>query len=172
MLYRFKNFVSETFEPRNVDSRDKSMDEIVKQKEISGEVYIDFREYPMFLITPDNGKLSTVGSIVKRNPWSAGLQIKKDGKNLYEFAFYLHPVFADAKKKNLYEPYKLDEVEVLGCGKKFAGHKILLDGNVHKLLSNMCKLIYDGYPNGVKNASDLTQQVIEAAISKNILIKR
>lgn len=174
MLYRFKNFTNETFLPRNMKERDPKMDIIIKQKETTGEVYIDFRDRNVTLIkNADNGKIYTIGSITKRNPWSASIQFKKDLKNnksesyhLGEFVFYLVPIYADAKKKNLYDPYKLDNMEILGRG--FKDYKILYDQNVDKLVENQCKLIYYNEENGVEKAKDLKKEVIKMAFDKNI----
>ena len=171
MLHRFKDFTSETFHPKNTQVRDLEMDEIIKKKEVDGEVYVDYRDRPVTLIRDsDKAVIPMVGSITKRNPWSASIQFKVDGVLVCEFAFYLHAVFADARKKNLYEPYKLDDMEILGRSKNY---KIVYDKSVDKLVENMCKLIYNSeIDSGVKNAQDLKKEIVEMALAKTIFIEK
>jgi len=171
MLYRFKDFVSETFHPRGVQSRDPKMDNIIKQKEESGQVYVDYREWPAVIVREsDNANIPVLGSITIRNPWSTSIQFKKDNNVLCEFVFYLHAIFADARKKNLYEPYKLDDMEIQGRSKKY---KIIYDDNVDKLVENMCKLIYNKeIDSAIKKSQDLKKDVIEMALTKTLFIEK
>lgn len=171
MLHRFKDFTSETFLPRNTQQRDFEMDDLIKQKEVSGEVYIDWRERPVILVREsDKANIPTMATIVKRNPWSASIHFKVKDQLLCEFAFYLHPVFADTKKKNLYEPYKLDNMEILGRFKKY---QIVYDENLDKLVENSCKLIYNSeQSSGVKNSLDLKKEILKMAFEKTFFIEK
>lgn len=168
-MLRFREYVVETFVPRDMTNLDAELDSLEKQKQEAGEVFIDWSKRKVKLLKSDNGTITIDASVYKRNPWSSGLQFFKDGVNIGEFHFFLKPIFAGENK--LYGPYDFDDAELLFRFKKFEGCKIVYDDNVKRLIHNMCKLVYYHIDHdGVKKALDLSEIVYKEAIKRNFLI--
>lgn len=175
-VHTFKQFLFETFLPKNIEKREEVFDRMVKQKEESGELVVDHRPREVKIFRSKEEDLVNA-EIVRRNPFSSSIIFMKKNSShvLCELVFFLHATFADERKKNNYEPYKLDDIEMWYRLSIDAGKiKLLLDDNLKKLIENACKLIYEygKEPNKVKKYKKLSQEVIEMALQKGLLLEQ
>ena len=171
-IHSFKQFLLETFLPKNIEKREEVFDRMVKQKEDSGEIFVDHRPREIKILRQEASLAEA--EITKRNPFSSSI-VFKEKNNPYitgEFVFYLHAEFVEDRKRNNYEPYKLDYVEIL-YRKRGDKIKIILDENLEKLIENACKLIYEfnDEPNKIEKYKNLSKDVIKMGLEKGIFLQ-